>query len=118
MEIWRLLAVIITVSVIACSAQGMSFTLDKEHWISKNREVCTALRTQISLTLLSLVVSTYRFIKKPFIHHTVFLIYNDKDRHFVLIIKATNRAANKCWKKSLKSCIFFSNNKKSECKYL
>ncbi|KAI5103091.1 protachykinin-1-like isoform X3 [Silurus meridionalis] len=38
MEIWRLLAVIITVSVLGCTAQGMSFTLNKEHWISKNWE--------------------------------------------------------------------------------
>ncbi|KAG7325536.1 hypothetical protein KOW79_011852 [Hemibagrus wyckioides] len=38
MEIWRLLAVIISVSVLACSAHGMSFSLDKEHWISKNWE--------------------------------------------------------------------------------
>lgn len=27
-------------------------------------------------------------------HNTIFLVYNDKDRHIVLIIKATNRAAN------------------------
>ncbi|KAK3529429.1 hypothetical protein QTP70_031111 [Hemibagrus guttatus] len=38
MEIWRVLAVIITLSVLACSAHGMSFSLDKEHWISKNWE--------------------------------------------------------------------------------
>ncbi|KAI5627404.1 protachykinin-1-like isoform X2 [Silurus asotus] len=38
MEIWRLLAVIITASVLGCTAQGMSFTLNKEHWISKNWE--------------------------------------------------------------------------------
>ncbi|KAF4085343.1 hypothetical protein AMELA_G00116890 [Ameiurus melas] len=38
MEIWRLLAVIITASVLACSVQGMSITLNKEHWLSKNLE--------------------------------------------------------------------------------
>lgn len=35
-----------------------------------------------------------RVIKKPLMHYTIFLVYNDKDRHIVLIIKATNRAAN------------------------
>lgn len=45
MEIWRLLAVIITVSILACSVQGMSITLNKEHWISKNLEVWMALCT-------------------------------------------------------------------------
>ncbi|TSK14535.1 hypothetical protein Baya_0518 [Bagarius yarrelli] len=38
MEIWRLLAVIISTTVLACSVQGMSFTLDTKHWISKNWE--------------------------------------------------------------------------------
>ncbi|XP_047673635.1 uncharacterized protein si:ch211-131k2.2 [Tachysurus fulvidraco] len=38
MEIWRLLAIIGTVSVLVCSAQGRSLTLDKEHRISNNWE--------------------------------------------------------------------------------
>ncbi|XP_026770961.1 protachykinin isoform X1 [Pangasianodon hypophthalmus] len=48
MEIWRLLAVIITVGVLACSAQGMSLTLDKEHWISKNWEDKPLVDTLVS----------------------------------------------------------------------
>ncbi|XP_017579304.1 protachykinin [Pygocentrus nattereri] len=34
----KLLAVIITVIALACSTYGLSFNLDKEHWISKNWE--------------------------------------------------------------------------------
>ncbi|XP_030629063.1 protachykinin-1 [Chanos chanos] len=36
MEIWKLLAVIINLLALAHSVQGLSFTLDKEHWISEN----------------------------------------------------------------------------------
>uniref|UniRef100_A0A4W4GMK8 Uncharacterized protein n=1 Tax=Electrophorus electricus TaxID=8005 RepID=A0A4W4GMK8_ELEEL len=38
MESWKLLAVIISMIALAYSAHGLSFTLDKEHWISKNWE--------------------------------------------------------------------------------
>ncbi|XP_072523525.1 uncharacterized protein [Salminus brasiliensis] len=38
MEIWKLQAVAITMTALACSTYGLSFTLDKERWISKNWE--------------------------------------------------------------------------------
>ncbi|XP_028823002.1 protachykinin-1 [Denticeps clupeoides] len=36
MAVWKLAAVAGALFGIACSAQGLSFTVDKEHWISKN----------------------------------------------------------------------------------
>ncbi|XP_066519015.1 protachykinin [Hoplias malabaricus] len=36
MEIRKLLAVIITMIALACSIHGLSFTVDKENWVSKN----------------------------------------------------------------------------------
>ncbi|XP_031416943.1 protachykinin-1 [Clupea harengus] len=36
METWKLLAVVIPFIVLVYSVQGISFTLDRENWISKN----------------------------------------------------------------------------------
>ncbi|XP_036428080.1 protachykinin isoform X2 [Colossoma macropomum] len=38
MEFRKLLAIITTMIALACSTYGLSFNLDKEHWISKNWE--------------------------------------------------------------------------------
>uniref|UniRef100_A0A3B1KK53 Si:ch211-131k2.2 n=2 Tax=Astyanax mexicanus TaxID=7994 RepID=A0A3B1KK53_ASTMX len=38
MEIWKLQVVVISMTALACSSHGLSFTLDKERWISKNWE--------------------------------------------------------------------------------
>lgn len=39
METWKLLAVVIPFIVLVYSVQGISFTLDRENWISKNWQV-------------------------------------------------------------------------------
>ncbi|XP_042622993.1 protachykinin-like isoform X1 [Cyprinus carpio] len=38
MEIWKLSALMLTILALACSVQGLSFTLNRDHWISDNWE--------------------------------------------------------------------------------
>ncbi|XP_051770656.1 protachykinin-1 isoform X1 [Ctenopharyngodon idella] len=38
MEIWKLSALMLTILALAYSVQGLSFTLDRDHWISDNWE--------------------------------------------------------------------------------
>ncbi|XP_052466925.1 protachykinin isoform X1 [Carassius gibelio] len=38
MEIWKLSAFMLTILALACSVQGLSFTLNRDHWISDNWE--------------------------------------------------------------------------------
>lgn len=42
MEIWKLSALMLTILALAYSVQGLSFTLDRDHWISDNWEVSNA----------------------------------------------------------------------------
>uniref|UniRef100_A0A673G0V5 Uncharacterized protein n=1 Tax=Sinocyclocheilus rhinocerous TaxID=307959 RepID=A0A673G0V5_9TELE len=50
MEIWKLSALMLTILALAFSVQGLSFTLNRDHWISDNWEVKT-LASQVASLL-------------------------------------------------------------------
>lgn len=43
MEIWKLSALMLTILALAYSVQGLSFTLNRDHWISDNWEVSNGI---------------------------------------------------------------------------
>ncbi|XP_059386454.1 uncharacterized protein si:ch211-131k2.2 isoform X4 [Carassius carassius] len=72
MEIWKLSALMLTILALACSVQGLSFTLNRDHWISDNWE-----DEPVEETLASQVASLLKRSKS----HPFYGLMGKRSRH-------------------------------------